>query len=106
MAIYFIRFSDYQVEHIIACHEHTISSISWSIQNPRQLCSSGSDGWLYVWDIEKEKADAKIFLHANPLQAEFSPFDTDIIGVILDSGRVYSTHSTFFENPIFATFLI
>lgn len=87
MAIYFIRFSDFQVEKIIACHEHTITSITWSTQNSNHLASSGTDGWVYVWDIEKEKAIAKIFVQSLPLQIEFNPFDDDSIAVLLDNGN-------------------
>ena len=87
MAIYFIRFSDLQVERIIACHEHTISSITWSSRDPKILASSGTDGWVYIWDIQKERAINKIFVQGLPLQIDFNPFDGDIVAVLLDNGK-------------------
>jgi WD40 repeat protein len=86
MAIYFIRLSDFQVERIIACHEHTITAISWNVQNPKQIASIGSDGWIYVWDIERERAESKLHLGGLPIHAEFNPFDGDIVGIVMDTG--------------------
>ena len=88
MAIYIVRIKDMQVEKIMAGHEHNIISISWSLQDPSRLASCSSDGWLLIWDVEKEKVVSKRNLNAVPLHIEFSPHEEDIVGIVMDTGDI------------------
>ena len=86
MAIYFYRLNDLQVDKIIATHETTITSVSWSPQNSQRFASVGLDGVLYIWDIEKETTEAKLFVGGIPLQCEFSYYDNEILIILLTNG--------------------
>jgi len=91
-AIYIMRINDMQVERILTGHEQTITSISWSQQDPSHLASVGADGSLLVWDIDKEKIIAKRKLPAFPLICEFSPLEDDLIATIVDTGAIELYH--------------
>lgn len=82
-----------QVEKIMASHEHTIVAISWSIQDPSHLASCASDGWLFIWDVDKERVIAKKNLNSCPLQMEYAPLEEELIALVMDTGIIHLIYS-------------
>lgn len=50
------------------------------------LASSGLDGLINIWNIEKEDSQIKISLPSIALQIEWSPLDENIILALLENG--------------------
>eukprot|EP01116_Phalansterium_solitarium_P012909 TRINITY_DN2963_c0_g1_i1.p1 TRINITY_DN2963_c0_g1~~TRINITY_DN2963_c0_g1_i1.p1 ORF type:complete len:1237 (+),score=444.65 TRINITY_DN2963_c0_g1_i1:142-3852(+) len=77
LAIYIYQQNQYGVftlEKIIAHHQDTISSITWSPHNPELLASCSVEKVVLIWDVHTEKIVASRQMKDVPVAMDWSPF--------------------------------